>query len=99
MSLINRLTGVEEKLPVHQFYAALAEYADGQITKANIVSYFGLSAGDEADLDWLIARYGDATDKQKFLEVTHRIFILAEGEAPGYTTEAALQARIVAEAV
>ena len=97
MSLIDRLSNDEDpKIPVHQFYAALAEYAAGAITRAGLVSYFQMSAEDETELDALIADYqaAPADRKQEFLEFVHRIFILAEVKAPGYDTKAALNTRI-----
>jgi hypothetical protein len=98
MSLIDKLAGIDRpnKLAVHTFYAALAEFAAGEVTRAQIVSYFNLSAEDETELDFLIAAYTNAPNnrKQEFLEFIHRLFMLAEERTPGYQTNAEITARI-----
>lgn len=109
MSLVNRLAGLnnEAKIPVHYFYAALSELAAGEFTRAQIISQFGLVTDDsEAQdgtgedetvaLDVIITGYTNAAAgrKQEYLEFIHRLFMLAEAGAPGYTTKAALNARL-----
>lgn len=98
MSLVNRLAGLnnEPKIGVHSFYAALAEFAAGEFTRAEIVGHFELDEADDTELGVLIDAYTAAPNnrKQEFLEFIHRIFILAEVGAPGYTTGVALNARI-----
>ena len=97
MSLIDRLAGNEEpKLPTHQFYAALSEFAAGELTKAQIVDFFVLDSGEEAELDVLIAAYQAALPARKleFRAMIHEIFLLAEVSAPGYTTASELNSRI-----
>lgn len=102
MSIIDRLSGIgtEEnstKLGVHTFWAALSEFADGFVTKPEIVSYFQLDSTEEEELDWLVGKYTsqpNAEAKAKFVELIHVIFILAEQGAPGYTTNAQIVARI-----
>lgn len=102
MSLVSRLSGVdlgedEEKLAVHQFYYCLVELSEGFLTKAEIVSYFSLDAQEESNLDWLISRYNaqpNASAKEKFLLLIHGLFILAEGQVPGYSTTQDLVNRI-----
>jgi len=97
MSLLDKLAGDQEpKLPVHQFYAALAEFAAGAVTRQNVVDYFQLDSADEVELDFLIAEYQatDPTRQQEFLEFIHRIFMLAEVKVPGYDSNAALSTRI-----
>lgn len=105
MALVDRLSGIglnpdapgPGKLPVATFVASLVELANGQMTKAAIVSYFELDAGDESDLNWLIAQYNSRTTaeaRDKFLQMLTHLFALAERRVPGYDTTAALAARI-----
>jgi len=104
MGLVTRLIGgvalipPETKIPVHTFYSALSEAKDGVIVKAAIVAHWSLDAAEEIELDALIAKYVSVplADKEHFLEVVHRILILAEGGFAGYTTPAELNARISA---
>ena len=102
MSLVNRLAGIghpEEvvKLSISAFWAMLYEMAQGKKTKADIVSYFNLDAGETDELQWVIDRYNaqsTATAKAKFVELMLVIFMLAESHVPGYTTNADIVARI-----
>lgn len=105
MSLVDRLAGIApspipedfRKLAVSTFWGCLYELAQGQVTKAQMVSYFELDATEEAELDWIIGRYNaqpNATAKAKFVELMHVLFMLAESGVPGYTTNADLVARI-----
>jgi hypothetical protein len=53
MSLLTRLVAPlegEDKLHVHQFTAAIAEYKRGELTGANLVTKFGLSGGEVTTL-------------------------------------------------
>lgn len=103
MALVDRLAGINQdpeggnKLSVNAFHAMLYELAAGQVTKAQIVAYFALDAGEEAELDWIIGRYNaqpNAAAKEKFVELMRVLFILAESQVPGYSTNADLVARI-----
>ena len=102
MALIDRLAGLGDpetnrKLSVNTFHAAMYELAQGQATKAAFVSYFALDAVEEAELDWIIARYNaqpNAAAKERFIELLRVVFILAESQVPGYTTNAELSARL-----
>lgn len=98
MSLVNKLAGLndEPKLPVHYFYAALTELAAGEFTRAQIITMFGIEVSEEAELDAIIDGYTNATvaRKQEYLEFIHRMFMLAEANAPGYITKADLDARL-----
>ncbi|MCB0257041.1 MAG: hypothetical protein KDI55_25255 [Anaerolineae bacterium] len=102
MALIDRLAGLgdpeaNQKLSVNAFHSAMYELAAGVVTKAQVVSYFELDASEEAELDWLIGRYNaqpNAAAKERFIELLRVVFILAEAQVPGYTTNAALVARL-----
>jgi len=96
MSLLDRLSGAQEpKLPVHQFWASLSEYAGGHISEADIQSAFGLTGGDDlTEWEWLRDKYIASTDKPGFVESMHTIFMLAEKSLYGYNVKATVQARI-----
>ena len=99
MALIERLGGIglvegEGKLPILTFHACLAELAEGKVTRQQIINYFNMDAGEITELDWVIAKYQAAVDKPKFVELIRTLFILAESDMPGYTTNADLVARI-----
>lgn len=102
MALIDRLAGLGDpdgppKLAVNTFHAAMYELAQGQATKAEIVAYFSLDAQEETELDWIIGRYNaqpNAAAKERFIELLRVVFILAEAQVPGYTTNAELVARL-----
>lgn len=103
MALIDRLAGINQdpennqKLSVNAFHAMLYELASGQVTKAQIVAYFSLDATEETELDWIIGKYNaqpTAAAKEKFVELMRVLFILAESQVPGYSTNADLVARI-----
>lgn len=96
MSLINRLSGVENpKLPVHQFWAAYAEWRKGKVTEADVKTAFAIVDGtDLSEWNWLSGKYDASTDKPNFVEKLHVIFLLAESSLFGYEVEANIQARI-----
>ncbi len=101
MSLIDRLIntfpeGGNEKIAVHTFYAALGELKDGEVTKAQVVAYFNLDAAAETELNALITKYQSlpAKNREHFMEVFHRILMLARADVPGYTTKAEINARL-----
>ena len=102
MALIDRLAGLGDpettvKLSVNAFWALLYEMAKGKVTKTQIENYFGLDADEKTELQWLIDKYNaqpTATAKAKFIELIRVILIMAEANAPGYTTNAEIAARI-----
>lgn len=89
MGLLQRLLGTEEeKLPAHQFMAALAEYKRGAITGQNVVDTFGLNANETTALQAFLNNLdGDTINRQ----LIHDVFLLGEG---GYYTEAQVRARL-----
>jgi hypothetical protein len=105
MSMIDRLAGFVDagndetfrRIPVDYFWAHLYELSQGRVTRAQIIARFNLDAAEVVELDWLIGKYNaqpNATAKTKFVELMRVFFIMAEGDAPGYTTNAQLQAKI-----
>ena len=105
MSLIDRLAGLRdpenpealERIAVDYFWAHLYELAQGEVTETAIVSRFSLDAAEEVELSWLVEKYNaqpNAETRAKFVELIRVIFIMSEGDAPGYTTNADIVARI-----
>ena len=102
MSLIDRLAGFGDsidnrKLPITYFWASLYELSKGKFTRAQIITQFGLDAGETTELDWVIAKYNampTAAAKADFVEQVNVILIMAEAQAPGYTSNSDLVARI-----
>lgn len=98
MSLLDRLIGSEApKIGVHQFQAALAEWEDGALTRAEVIAAFAIGAAEETELDWLKARYQAATDKERFKKVLDNVLLLAEAGLV-YDTPAKVQARLLGAA-
>jgi hypothetical protein len=84
MSLLTRLIDPdeqagEEKIPIHQFTAAIAEYARGApgVTVAALVAAFDLSASEEAALvAWYTAEIATGNLSR---ELVHDALLLGEG--------------------
>lgn len=91
MSLLTRLVNPnpgEDKLPVHQFMAGLAEYKRGAVTKNQFVNAFGLSGAEATQLDEFLSGLDlDSTDRS----LIHDVLMLAEA---GYYTNAQVKARL-----
>lgn len=86
MSLLDRLNGTEEpRIACHQFYSALVGLADGQVTRGQIESLFGIAdtGTDATELTAIISGYQGAADKGRYLTALHAVFMLLENE--GYT--------------
>lgn len=84
MSLLTRLISpaeLEEKIPVHTFMAALAEYKRGAITGQNVVDAFELSGTEATSLqNFLDNLDGDSISRS----LIHDVLLL--GEAGHYDT-------------
>ena len=103
MSLIDRLaSGAENNIPVHTFWAALAEHASlligtssqQELNRDGVINYFNLTGDEITEFDWLVGRFMAATNKAEFVRTMHILFILKEQEVPGYTDKADLTVRI-----
>ncbi|NIQ10490.1 MAG: hypothetical protein GWO08_22320, partial [Gammaproteobacteria bacterium] len=60
----------EGKLAVNTFHAMLRELANAEMTKQDIIDYWSLDAGEQTELDWVIAQYNaqpNAEAKDKFI--------------------------------
>jgi len=83
MALLDRLKGEEDpNISPHEFWGALYAFADGQTTRAEIESIFGLSTTgpDATQLDTLVNGYTAAVDKQRYLNAVHGVFVLIEND-------------------
>jgi hypothetical protein len=99
--LIDRLGGYGsddlDRINPQAFTSALAELAQGEITKQAVIDHFQLDAAAVTQLDWLIGRYNaqpTAEDKTKFIELLSYIMWMAREDFPGYNSNAELAARI-----
>ena len=98
MALIERLMGLEEpKIPVHAFFAAQGEVIAGRLTLEQVKTFLSMDAAAQAEYDTLAATAPTGTTaaavaaKAIFLEKIHGVFILAEGQYPGYSTPAEIR--------
>jgi hypothetical protein len=56
-----------------------------------------LDASEQIELDWIVDKYNaqpNATAKAKFVELIRVIMLMAESDAPGYSTNTEIVARI-----
>jgi hypothetical protein len=99
MSLYTRLAVPaegEEKIPIHQFMAAIAEGGRGQVTRAQVIATFNIEPADEAALDFIFDKMtGWTTDKSRFefRQVLHDVLLLAE-QRRAYLDETAFVTRL-----
>jgi hypothetical protein len=94
MSLLSRLVDPAEgevKLRSHQFMAALAELKRGEVTRAQVVAAFGLSASEETQLDTFIDNHAGTGSKAINREEIHDALLLGEA---GHYTLAQVKARL-----
>lgn len=91
MSLLTRLiapSDSEEKLPVHTFMAALAEYKRGAITGQNVVDAFELSVSEATQLQDFLDNL-DASSIDRTL--IHDVLLLGEA---GHFNESQAKGRL-----
>lgn len=101
MSLLDKLRRIEKPtLNAHAFQAAMSEWADNAVgfSRATIISAFGLTADDEAELDALKTLYDRANTnakKRRLLRVFDNIMMLVNDNELGfYQTKAEINARL-----
>lgn len=99
MSFLDRVMHLEEPGTLnHQLQASLYEWQLGGMTRADVISLHDITPAEEAELDWLKARYQDAITNGKlaeFSQVLDNVIILAEKQM-FYDTKAKVQARLTA---
>ena len=54
-------------LPVHEFSDSLMLWAEGELSRAQIVNFWSLTAPEEVELDALAAAYAASTATEKLL--------------------------------
>ena len=100
MSLFSRITATNgTKIGVHRLGAALREWASGGVTRAQVISTFSLSAGEQTEIDALKATYdamstGNAAaafTKAAYTQRMEDVFLLCE---TGDYTEAQAKTRL-----
>lgn len=101
MSLFTRLVSPAEgevKIPVHSFMAFMAEIIRGEATKAELITAFSLTSGEQTELDILVAKGGSLLASQRFeyARVLHDMLLLSE-DGLRYTTPGAFNSRIQRE--
>lgn len=98
MSLFSRLTkpaAGEDKIPAHQFMAAMAELGRGEFTRADIETMFNMTVDEKADFDAFITKAAaiPAARRFEFGRLIHDMLLLAELEL-AYTTQSAFMTRL-----
>lgn len=98
MGLYERLMGFEEpKLPVHQFMGAMQEIAMGNMTGAQGVAAFGLSAAEATEAQTLqgVVSAPATADGKKLRAVEYeRVLMLAEQRIAPFNTVALVKTRL-----
>lgn len=101
MSLYTRLMGIDPpKIPVHQFFAAMQEFALGNMTAQQATAAFGLSGGEATEantlLNVILAESGANGAAQRRLKAVEfeRVLMLAEQAIAPFHEEAAVKARL-----
>jgi len=101
MSLLDRLRGIEQpRINAHGFQAALAEWADGAsgFSRATIISQFGLTPNEGAELDILRAHYNSANTDAKKLRLRKTLdnilMLIGDRDLTFYATNAEVNARL-----
>lgn len=101
MALVERLMGDESpKIPVHDFFAACHELAEGQLTAAQIKSFLSMNTAAANEFDALIALAPTGStalaiaQRAMYINRVHAVFTLAENKYTGYATAAAVRTRL-----
>ncbi len=61
--------GIDDGISIHSFIGALDAWERGEISRADVIASFNLTAADETDLDALKGWYNGSTDKKLFIKV------------------------------
>jgi hypothetical protein len=58
MALIDRMRQTEEpRLPAHEFTDTLILWAEGEVTRADVIAWWSISVAEEAELDAIKSAY------------------------------------------
>ena len=85
-----------ENIAVHYFFSALVDYAAGETTRAQIITFWALDAEAQTDLNTLcdaIDAKPTTTEKMVFGTELHAVLMFAEAGAK-YTTKTAFKTRL-----
>lgn len=99
MDLFDRLFPAdpeEENIAVHYFFSALVDYAAGETTRQQIISYWNLDTEAQVDLNALcdhIDSLATPVAKMAFGTELHAVLMFAEAGAK-YTDKANFRARL-----
>ena len=95
MDLYARLFENEPNIPIHWFRAAIGDYIDGAVTRAQIIGFWDLDSEAQADLNALCNAIDgkNALGKAQFRLTLHDVMALAEGGLR-YRTRSAFRARL-----
>ena len=88
---------IDRFIRVHQFFAAITEMMAGQLTAAQVQTFYAMTAEDLADwnaIAALIPPPSQNANRVMFLERIHAVFILAERRVPLYSTPTEVRARL-----
>lgn len=103
MALLDRLSGnqlpTEEKLPVHQFQAAVNLWELGLLSRADVIAGFNIAASEEADLDFLKTKYAAALNKPEYMKGLDSVLLLAEQNRFGLEVQVTFVAAVNALAL
>lgn len=109
MALVERLMGLADdgitpdtinKIPVHYFFAAAHQRADGPLTRQNVIDMFALGPDDVTEYDSLaaLAPTGSSAtalaNRALWVEKMHAVCLLAEGRYAGYATPTLVRAKL-----
>jgi hypothetical protein len=99
MALVERLMHLdpvkERNMAVHTFFAAIFERLYGQLTTAQIQTYYAMTTEDLVDWNKLVLQFPSTNaNKSYWIEHIHSVFLLAEQKAPLYGTPTEVRARL-----
>lgn len=99
MALVERLMHLDPDITrhimVHQFFAAITEQLYGNLTAAQIQTYYAMTAEDLVDWDAIAAQFPTLiANKALYAEHLHSAFLLAETRVPTYSTPAEVRTRL-----
>lgn len=82
MGLYQRLITDDDHIAVHFFFAAIDLWADGDLTRAEVIAAFSLVGDEVTQLDAIKVQYdaaGGAAAKGRYVSKVHSVYLLAEG--------------------
>lgn len=101
MALYDRLLGrddsgnlVENRLNIHAFTGMMAERARGQVTNAQIITAFSLSASEQTELATLVSRFTTGPTQDRLTrEIFEDVMYIAQPGLSPYITPTQVKTR------